>query len=254
LGLAVLVVLGSSIQVAAMTRGLLPPSTALPVRFVHSVDARKAHIGDTVLATTLQVVILPGGERLAKGTVLKGHVVDARAFHSDSTPYAEQQASRLSIRFDEIERGDLTIPVNLSVRALANTLDSSSAESPHWLDESDPFPFKTLIGGGEFSPSDKIVKGENGIVVAVNRRQGVFARLLASENNGSGAGLNCSASDAEQSVAIFAPNACGLYGFVDESMPRAGRRGSGTFTLESRDHSVKLYAGATALLEEMRER
>ena len=249
-GVAALVVLGSSILAEAMTRGALPPSTALPVRFVHSVDARKAHVGDLVVAKTMQEVVLPGGQRLAKGTLLKGHVVYAQSFHYDPSPDAAQQASRLSIHFDQIDLGDLTIPVNLSVRALADTFDSSTAESPQRLDETDPFPFMALIGGEEFSPLDKTVKGWSGEVVASNRRQGVFGRLLASEDNDSGAGLGCGASETEQSVAIFAPSACGLYGFVDESMPHAGRRGSGTFTLESRDHSVKLYAGTTALLEQ----
>ena len=43
----------------------LPQSTAIPVRFVHSLDAKKAKVGDTVTAETMQVITLPGGEKIA---------------------------------------------------------------------------------------------------------------------------------------------------------------------------------------------
>ena len=228
----------------------LPPSTALPVRFVHSVDARKAKPGDVVTAKTLQVIVLPGGQRLPKGTLLKGHVVYARPFRVDPAPYAEQKASRLSIRFDKIEQGDLILPVNLSVRALANYLESEDAAAPRYLDETDSLGTMVLIGGDEFSPLDKAIKNNNGDVIGYNRKKGVFGRLSASDDAPSGASGRCGPTTTEQSLAIFSPSACGLYGFVNESMPHTGRKGSGTFTLESRNHSVKLYSGSTALLQE----
>ena len=45
----------------------LPGSTALPVRFVHSIDARKAKVGDIVTAKTMQVIALPSGGHIAQG-------------------------------------------------------------------------------------------------------------------------------------------------------------------------------------------
>jgi hypothetical protein len=231
----------------------LPPSTALPVRFVHSVDASKARPGDLVMARTLQVIVLPSGQRLPKGTLVKGHVVDARPFRFAPAPHAEQQASRLSIHFDQIQLGDLNLPVNLSVRALANSLESEDATAPHYLDETDSLGTMVLIGKDEFSPLDKAIKDANGDVVGYNRRLGVFARLSETDDEGSNVNRKCGPTSTEQSTAIFSPSACGLYGFVDESMPHAGRSGSGTFTIESRDHSVKLYPGSTALLQETEE-
>jgi hypothetical protein len=110
-----------------------------------------------------------------------------------------------------------------------------------------------LIGGDEFSPFDKTVRDDGGDVIAYNRKAGLFARLSPSDDPNSKSHLNCGSTSTEQSVAIFSPNACGLYGFEGVSMPHAGRGGSGTFTLVSRGGSIKLYAGSTALLQETEE-
>jgi hypothetical protein len=228
----------------------VPTGTAFPVRFVASVDAKKAQPGDRVIAKTLQIVILRDGQRIPKGTLLVGHVVDAQPYHFDPEPYAHQRSSSISIHFDEILDGDLTLPVNLSVRALANTFESQWAPRPHYQDETDGAGTMILIGGDRFSPFDQAVRDDSGDVIAYNREDGLFARLLPSDDPASKTRLNCSSTSSEQSVAIFSPDACGLYGFDGVSMPHAGRSGSGTFTLTSRGRSMKLYAGSTALLQE----
>jgi hypothetical protein len=233
----------------AATPTEVPPGTAIPVRFVRSLDAKRARSGDRVIAKTLQIVLLPGGQRLPKGTLLVGHVVDTQPYHFDPEPYSHQKASSISIHFDQIVNGDLTLPVNLSVRALANTFESQWAPRPHYQDETDGAGTMILIGGDEFSPFDKTVRDDSGDVIAYNRKDGLFARLLPSDDSALNARLNCSSTGTEQSVAIFSPNACGLYGFGRVSMPHAGR-GSGTFTLVSRGRSIKIYAGSTALLQE----
>jgi hypothetical protein len=227
----------------------VPQGTTFPVRFVRSVDSRRAEPGDRVTAKTLQVVILPGGQHLPKGTLLVGHVVNARPYHFNPEPYAGQKASSISIHFDQIVNGESKLPVNLSVRALANTLQSEWAPRVHYHDETDGAGSMILIGGLEFSPFDKTVRDDDGDVIAYNRKNGVFARLLAPDKAAS-MRADCSATSTEQSVAIFSPDACGLYGFGRMSMPHAGRSGSGTFTLVSRSRSIKLYAGSTALLQE----
>jgi hypothetical protein len=228
----------------------VPQGTAFPVRFLSSVDARKARPGDRVTAKTLQVVILPGGRRLPKGVLLVGHVVDAQPYHFNPEPYARQKASSISIHFDQIVNRDLTLPVNLSVRALASETPSEWAARPHYHDDMDVTGTMMLIGGDEFSPLDKTAQDDAGDVIAYHRKNGVFARLLPSDGSAAKTRMNCRSTSSEQSVAIFSPSACGLYGFGSVSMPHAGRSGSGTFTLESRGYSMKLYAGSTALLEE----
>jgi hypothetical protein len=219
----------------------LPNSTAIPVRFEHSVDTKKAKAGDEVTARTIQVVTLPGGRNIPKGTVLVGHVVALDPFHFDQTPYARQKPSMLSIHFDRLQTGDAAIPVTLSVRAIASTLDSRDAAYPHSTDDTDHVGMMTLIGGTTFSPLDKRIQSEDGDAIGYNRKNGVFARLVASGS--------CGATDTEQSIAIFSPDACGAYGFAGDYLSNNGQDGSGTFTLAVRGHSVKLYAGSTALLQ-----
>jgi hypothetical protein len=220
---------------------VLPQSTAIPVRFERSIDTKKAKVGDEVTAKTIQVIALPGGTTIPKGAVLVGHVVALDGFHFDQTPYAHQKPSLLSIHFDKLQTGAEAIPVNLAVRAIANANDSKDATYPHSTDDTDHVGLMTLIGGTTFSPLDKMIQSEDGDAIGYNRRNGVFARLVAS-----GA---CGATDTEQSVAIFSPDACGAYGFGGGYLANSGSDGSGTFTLALRGHSVKLYAASTALLQ-----
>src|ERR1700733_5487286 len=100
----------------------LPQSTAIPVRFEHSIDTKKAKAGDIVTAKTIQAVALPDGKSIAKGALLVGHFAALDVFHFDQTPYAHQKPSTLSIHFDRLQTGDAAIPVNLSVRAIASTI------------------------------------------------------------------------------------------------------------------------------------
>jgi len=202
-----------------------------------------------VTAKTLQIVVLPTGETLPKGTAVLGHIVDAQPFYFDSTPYAHQVPSRVSIHFDRLVDGGNEIPVNLSVRALANTLESQEAAYPHHTDETDSLGTMILIGGNEFSPLENSIEAPSGDVIGYNRKHGVFARLLASSYSNSNGSSRCNETDTEQSIAIFSPSACGVYGFANLYMPSSGSDGSGTFSIASTHRSVKLYAGSTALLQ-----
>jgi hypothetical protein len=170
-----------------------------------------------------------------------GHVVVLDSFHFDQTPYAHQKPSMLSIHFDKLQTAGATIPVNLSVRAIASTIDSDQAARPHYLDETDRVGTITLIGGTELTPMDKMIQSDNGDAIGYNRKNGHFARLVATGH--------CAATDSEQAIAIFSPDACGAYGFAGDYLADSGQDGSGTFTLAVRGRSLKLYAGSTALLQ-----
>jgi hypothetical protein len=220
---------------------VLPQSTAIPVRFERSIDTKKAKIGDEVTAKTIQIIVLPSGRSIPKGAVLVGHVIAFQAFHFDQSPYAHQQPSMLSIHFDKLQTGDAAIPVNLSVRAIANANDSKDATYPHSTDDTDHVGMMTLIGGTTFSPLDKMIQSEDGDAIGYNRKNGVFAKLIAAGS--------CNGTETEQSIAIFSPDACGAYGFGGDYLVDSGRDGSGTFTLALHGHSVKLYAGSTALFQ-----
>jgi hypothetical protein len=239
----------ATVASAAAQSQSLPAATAVPVRFVHTVDATKAKVGDTVTAKTMQVIVLPGGASIDKGTVVFGHVVAVQPFHFDPTPYAHQSPSLISIHFDKLQKGDSVIPVNLSVRAIADMEDSRQASYPHSNVDADPVGMMTLIGGPSYSPLDKMIQSHDGDAIGYKRKGGVFARLIASGSSGPGSSIHCEATDSEQSLAIFSPDACGVYGFAGDYILENGQDGSGTFTLAVRGRSEKLYAGSTALLQ-----
>jgi len=242
----------------------IPPSTAIPVVLTRSVAAGQSKPGDAVFAKTLQAVLLPHGRVLPSGTPLIGHVVASTPFAFDATPYAAQKPSVLSIHLDSIAIpstiarvssvqvaavAGAVVPVNLALRAIAGPVASHEAETPHGLDEIDWSPARSLIGGETTSALETTVLAPDGGIAGYNRGQGVFARLIASVSADPNAGIRCNATDTEHSVGIFSADACGAYGLNSVSLMSNGSHDDGTFVLESRQRSVKLYAGSTALLE-----
>jgi hypothetical protein len=230
---------------SAMT---IPTDTAIPVVFTKTVSASKAKAGDTITAKTIQAVKLPDGQSIPKGSRLSGHIVQATSFHFDDTPYAKQKPSVLAVQFDRIVVNGAEVPVNLTVRALANHNDAESATFAHNTDESDPVGTMILVGGAHFSPvSKEVLSSDDDDIIGYNRKGGVFAHLLPGSYEGRGAGFQCSGTSTEQSVAIFSPDACGLYGFGNTTLSAAD--GSATFRLASTRNTVTLYAGSAALLQ-----
>jgi hypothetical protein len=96
-----------------------------------------------------------------------------------------------------------------------------------------------LVGGAHYSPIGKrVTDGRFDDIVGYNKKQGVFARLLP----GSG---GCEGTQNEQSVAIFSPDACGLYGFLDYHLAAK----DGIFRLTSTHFTVIIRSGSAALLQ-----
>jgi hypothetical protein len=239
--LSFLALLGSVAMVPAGRAITLPAQTTIPVIFTHTENAAKAKAGDVVTAKTMQVVLLPNGDQLPKGSMVIGHIIEARPFKFDDTAYAAQQASYLSIKIDQVVNKSGPSSAVTSVRALADPISVEEALTPHGIDETDYPGTVTLVGGAHYSPIDKhVTYGLDDDVVAYNKKQGVFAHLLP-------AGASCPGTQTEQSVGVFSPDACGLYGFG--SVHLSEDTASGTFRLASTHHTVVLYAGSAALLQ-----
>jgi hypothetical protein len=213
----------------------LPGETAIPVIFTHTIDAKNAKAGDVVTAKTMQVVLLPNGEELPKGALVTGHVVEARPFKFDETPYAVQQPSYLSIQLDHVAENQ----VATSVRALASAMAVGEALRPQHIDETDQPGTMMLIGGGHYSPVGKrVTDGPYDDIVGYKKKQGVFARLLPG-------GPGCNGTQTEQAVAIFSPDACGLFDFYSDHLTAK----DGVFRLESTHQTVNIRAGSAALVQ-----
>ena len=225
----------------ATSRATVPQRAALPVVFSKTLSADKAKVGDLVQARTMQVSRLNDGQIVPSGTELVGHVTAAVPFVYDKTHYAVQKQATLSIHFDAIQLAGKTVPVNVALRAMADPISSWDAREARSTDL-DPDGTVTQIGGDQLVPSQAEVVDRNGDVVAYNRRDGVYAHLIAR--------AHCDGSTNEVSVAIYSASACGLYGFGDVALGDAGSLPSASdFTLVSTHTSPKIWRNSTALLE-----
>jgi hypothetical protein len=230
-------------QAGPTAKGLssLPTPTILPVVFTKTVSADHSHIGDSVQARTEQVVRLASGSVIPSGAVILGHVVAASPFIYDKTPYARQQPSTLSIRFDSLQVAGATLPLNITVRAMADPLASWDAQMPNVNDDRSS-PSVTQIGGDQLNRSEAEVVSRDGDVVGYNKRDGVYAHLIAHGG--------CDGSSVEVSVGIYSASACGLYGFTDVSAQEVGSPTEPSIlTLVSTRTSPKVWKHSTALLE-----
>ena len=228
---------------------MLPPSTAIPVVFMRSIQAGRQTPGERIVAKTIQVVLLPGGRYLPEGTALVGHVVLSEGFTFNTTPYATQKPSRLSLHFDSISTNGAEIPVTLAVRAIAGPVASREAEIPHYRDEIDSTGTRILIGGSTFSPLESAVTAPNGELTGYHRQQDVFGRLIATEGETPDLTIRCGPTSTEQSTGIFSADACGVYGLNTVSLTATGAHNGGNSILESDHKTVDLFAGSTALLQ-----
>ncbi|CAN5499917.1 hypothetical protein BH10ACI4_BH10ACI4_35620 [soil metagenome] len=213
----------------------------LPIVFTKTVGADHARAGDAIYARTTQAAKLANGELIPAGTVVVGHVAVANAFVYDKTPYATQQESILAIHFDSLRIAGHELPLKVRVRAMADPLTSWGAREPKSSDL-DSVGTVTQIGGDQLVPSQDEVVNRDGDVVAYNRRDGVYAHLIA---HGS-----CDSSTNEVSVGIYSPSACGLYGFNNVVARETGSASSpSTLSLVSTRTSPKVWRNTTALLE-----
>jgi hypothetical protein len=217
------------------------PRTALPITFTKTVSADRARVGDAIYAKTTQAARLTSGELIPTGTEVVGHVTVATPFVYDKTPYAAQKESVLDIQFDSLHVAGHEVPLKVTVRAMADPLTSWGAREPKSSDL-DSLATVTQIGGDELTPSQAEIVNRNGDVVAYNRRNGVFAHLIAH--------ANCDGSTNEVSMDIYSASACGLYGFTDVSAREIGSTASPSrLSLISTHTSPKIWRHSTALLE-----
>jgi hypothetical protein len=244
--LSLIAAVSSPFLLAQATPNLLLAGTTLPIQFERSIDSNRAHTGDAIAARLSQPVRLGNGQILPTGSRVAGHVVDVRGFTFDKTPYARQVASTLAIQFDSIEAKGESIPLHVSLRAMAAPLTVWDSHAPLPSDM-DSLGTTTQIGGDRVVPSREEVESQDGDIVGYRRREGVYAHLISASGNGSS---GCDATDTEQAVGPFSASACGLYGYTGvTTLGTREDRNSPTVTLVSARRAAKIWAKSAALLE-----
>lgn len=219
----------------------LPEHAAIPVVFTKTVSAAHARPGDPVQARTTQAVRLNDGRKVPSGALVKGHVLASKAFLYDKTPYARQTPGTLEIQIDSLEAGGQTVPLHVTLRALADPFTSQAAWEAKSTDL-DSLATTTQVGGDLLVPSQSEIRNGDGDVVGYNKKAGQFAHLLANR----GGAVTCKAGNTEQPVSRFSASACGLYGFGQVSLTSFTDSHIG---LTSSHGSPEIDKHSTALLE-----
>ncbi len=226
-----------------------PDAAVIPIRIDSRIDASRVKVDEPIIAKTLQDASI-NGHLVKRDSKLLGHVVAARGFTFDPTPYATQQPSVLALHFDTVMGVSGPVGVTAWVRAFADHSAALGASGARYYDEYDRIGLVVQIGGDRYRPADVLVYSPDDDIVAYHRDNGVFARLLAGEYRGRFSHFQCEATPNEVSVAMFSASACGLYGFHNAYLVDNGRgQLPGTFQLESRRQTVVVDRGSVALLQ-----
>jgi hypothetical protein len=229
----------------ASTGASFAPQTTLPITFTKSVSADHSRPGDLVVARTTQVIKLSDGREVEPGALVTGHVITAKPFTYDRSPYAKQEESLLEVQFDSLTVQGEKIPLHVYVRAIADPIASWDARKPKSSDL-DSLGTLTQVGGDQLIPSQNEIRSRDGDVVGYNKHGGAFAHLIAN----SAGSVQCDGSNTEQAVSIFSASACGMYGFTGTSLNTAGSISDPShMSLSSTHGSPKIWKNSAALLE-----
>ena len=227
---------------ALLAQDSVPAGTILPVLFTSTISLKVTKPGQVLSARVMQDIPLPNGRSIRAGARVNGHVLAVDLGTKD-------KSGMVSFVFDKLVSSRTTIPISTNLRALASPLDVNGAEIPEFSPDrgtpssawvTDQVGGETVYrGGGHVMSGDQIV-GEpvnNGVLVRVTAAPGSPCRGAVAGN------------DRPQALWIFSSDACGLYGYPQLAIDRAGRTDPiGVITLSSRDHEVKVWRDSGMLL------
>lgn len=202
-----------TITVVAATGQEIPAGTVLPIVLNHTLDAGRARPGEMVTGKIMQDIVLPGAT-IPEGTRVLGHVVSSNSATATSQ-------SHLVLEFDQIVLRGRHIPVTTHLRALASMSEIFEAKMP--TNSFDDYGTSTsdwntvqVGGAGVYRGNGQVVSGDQ-VVGRATDYGAVTAKLIAVPPSG------CRGDDREQSLWVFSPWACGLYGFEELALVHSGK-------------------------------
>ena len=216
----------------------IPAGTIIPVSLNSTLRSDKSGSGATITATVMQDVPLGAGETLRRGSKVTGHVIEA------AIPGKGPAESKISFQFDQVQLGNLTIPVTTNLRAVASK-KAVAAATPQLIEEG---PDNQVQIGG-----DQISYGSDGPVMVGSQVVGKYTSQGVLAYGGHDLGTPCRGtiddSDHPQAFWLFSINACGSYGFDGLTVFHSGRTAPvGEVTLSSNGKMLKIDKGSAMLL------
>jgi hypothetical protein len=206
-----------------VTQGI-PAGTALPVALNSTLDAKKDKPGQKIEARLMQDVPLPSGDKIKAGARVTGHIV--------AVSKTAGGGSRMVLTFDQLTADGRTIPLVLSVRAIADSNSVYQAEVPINADSNYTTQNVWVMRqvGGDIVNRGRGLVGSNDEIVG--RYDGAPWGKLTTAVEG-----DCSSADGngiEQALWVFSTSACGLYGLEGMKLVQDGRTApAGQIVLES---------------------
>jgi hypothetical protein len=212
-------------QPPARTVAQLAPGTIIRVELTKSVDAKKARVGDEVMARTMDDFLSDKNDVLApKGAKVVAHVAEVSPRQGDS-------ASTLGITFDKmVLKNGMEMPLKVSIQAIGAPETNAGAAMNQPMGES---------GGGGMAP------------MPASGRGGYQAPSPNLGGNTAGTGAAGTASPDSNSAASngqLTPRAQGVVGMSGVSL------GAGTAQdslLTSQKRNMKLDSGTQMILRVM---
>lgn len=193
----------------------IPDGTVLPVMLSSTLDARHSKLGQKITGKLMQDVSLPDGQELPHGSRVTGHIVTGDPPESGS-------GSIVAVKFQSITIKGREVPITTHLRALASMFEVFQATLPvnDFADRgtSSSDWDTTQIGGAQVNRAAGQVIADGGDIVGKSTDYGaVRGKLIARRDDG------CHASTREESLWLFSPWACGVYGFTDLQIAHRGR-------------------------------
>jgi hypothetical protein len=212
-------------QTSPGTVAHLAPGTIIRVELTKSIDAKKAKVGDEVMAKTMDDFLSDKNEVLApKGSRVLAHVAEVSPHQGDS-------ASTLGIAFDKmVLKNGMEMPLKVSIQAIGTPEANTGAAMNQPIGES---------SGGGMSPMPS--SGRGGY-------QAPSPNLGGNTAGPGTAGTASPDSNSGTSNGQLTPKAQGVVGMSGVSL------GAGTgqdSLLTSQKHNVKLDSGTQMILRVM---
>src|SRR5580692_2123500 len=206
----------------------LAPETIIRVELAKSVDAKKAKVGDEVMAKTIDDFLSDKNEVLApKGSRVLGHVAEV-------SPHQGESASTLGIAFDKIVlKNGTEVPLKASIQAIGPPESNAAAGNDN---------MGAPANSGGMSPMSSPGRGAYG-----GTTPNPGGTMPGNVNNPDPAAQDASQSTS-QTAAIngrLTPKAQGVVGMSGLSLSTGAAQDS---LLSSPKHNVKLDSGTQMIL------
>ena len=207
---------GEDLKQTSQAAELIPAGTILPVTLNSTLRSDKSARGATMTLTLMQDIPLGAGKTLRRGSKVTGHVVET------VTAGRGSDESKISFQFDGLRFENHTVPITVTLRALASSIEVDAAQIPTGSED-----------GVSEVPWSLVKIGEDQIRTSPD---------LSAECGGS------NTNNTRQAFWLFSPDACGAYGFGDLRILQSGRTEPREVTLASKRKAVNIEKGSAMLL------